>query len=128
MYTCADTPKWSNILSLVELIFVIPLPNGHVERCFSQLKLTKSDRRSCLKQDRLDNLLRIRIEGPPLHKWNSDNAIHLLWGDKTCRVNRSEMLQTETGTSRATAATEEKFSWSLDDWDSWLDSESDADD
>ena len=51
LYDCTDTPKWSNFLSLVELIFAIPLSNVHVECCFSQLKLTKSDRRSCLKQD-----------------------------------------------------------------------------
>ena len=125
LYNCADTPKWSNFLSLVELIFVIPLSNGHVERCFSQLKLTKSDRRSCLKQDRLDNLLRIRIEGPPLDKWKSDKAIQLWWGDKTRRVNRSETLPTSTAS--ATAATGEEFSWSLDNWDNWLESESDAD-
>ena len=90
LYNCADTFKWSNILSLVELVFAIPLSNGHVERCFSQLKFTKSDSISCLKQDLLDNLLRIMIEGPSLEKWNSDKAIHLWWGDKSHRVNRSE--------------------------------------
>ena len=59
LYNCADTFKWSNILSLVELVFAIPLSNGHVERCFSQLKFTKFARLSCLKQDRQDNFLRI---------------------------------------------------------------------
>ena len=94
LYNCADTFKWSNILCLVELVFVLPLSNGHVERCSSQLKFTKSDRISCLKQDRLDNLLRIMIERPPLDKWNSDKAIHLWWQqDKTRRVNRSETSQ-----------------------------------
>ena len=86
-YNCADTFQWSNIVSLVELVFAIPLSNGYVERCFSQLKFTKCDRISCLKQDRLDILLCIMIEGPFLDKWNS---IHLWWGDKTRRVNRSE--------------------------------------
>ena len=93
LYNCTDTFKWNNIQSLVELVFVLPLSNGHVERCSSQLKFTKSDRISCLKQDRLDNLLRIMIERPPLDKWNSDKAIHLWWGDKTCQVNRSETSQ-----------------------------------
>lgn len=64
LYNCPDSPKWNNILSLVELLFTIPLSNGHLERCFSQLKITKSDRRICLKEDRLDSLLCIRIEGP----------------------------------------------------------------
>ena len=59
LYNCADTFKWSNIVTLVELVFAIPLSNGHVECCFSPLKFTKYDRILCLKQDRLDNLLRI---------------------------------------------------------------------
>ena len=127
LYNCADTFKWSNILSLEELVFVIPLSNSHVERCSSQLKFTKSDRISCLKQDRLDNLLRIMIERPPLDKWNSDKAIHLWWQqDKTCQVNRSETSQPSTCTSRAAAATGEEFSWSLDDWDNRLESEPDV--
>ena len=66
------------------------------------------------------------IEGPPLDQWNSDKAIHLRWGDKTRRVNRSETSRPSTCTSRAAAATGEEFSWSLDDWDNWLESESDV--
>lgn len=44
LFNCPDTINWKNILSLVELIFSIPLSNGHLERCFSQLKITKSNR------------------------------------------------------------------------------------
>ena len=53
LYNCPDTPKWMNVLGLVEPLFTIPLSNGHLERCFSQLKLTKTDRMTCLKEDRL---------------------------------------------------------------------------
>jgi len=42
-----------NIPALVELLFSIPVANGHVERNFSILKLIKSDRRSCLSEDLL---------------------------------------------------------------------------
>lgn len=51
-------------LPLVELTFIIPLSNGHVEHCFSQL--TKINRRTSLGKDHLDHLLHIRIEGPHL--------------------------------------------------------------
>ena len=38
-FNCPDTKKWSNILGLVELLFTIPISNGHVERLLFQLKL-----------------------------------------------------------------------------------------
>ena len=66
IFNSPDARKWSNILALVELLFTIPISNGRVERCFSQLKLTKTNKRSCLGEDQLDHLLRICIEGPAL--------------------------------------------------------------
>ena len=71
LFNSPDAKKWGNILTLVELTFTIPLSNGHVERCFSQLKLLKSDRRTSLGEDRLDHILRVRIEGPPLVAWDA---------------------------------------------------------
>ena len=79
----------------------------HVECCFSKLKLTKCDRRSCLKQNRQDILLCIRNEGPPLDKWKSDKAIQLWLEDETHHVNRSKTLLTST--LNTTAATGEEF-------------------
>ena len=40
-----STKHWTNILGLVELLFSLPVSNGHLERVFSQLK---SDRRKSL--------------------------------------------------------------------------------
>lgn len=60
LYNCPDTLKWKNILGLVELLFTIPLSNGHLEQCFSQLKVIKSDRRSCLKEDRIKFVLKLK--------------------------------------------------------------------
>lgn len=84
----------------------------------SLMKLTKSDRRSCLSEDRLDS---IRIEGPPLEQWDSENAVQLWWGDKIRRVNRSEP-STSTGVSRGQLA--EQPIWTLDEWDNWLEADS----
>lgn len=124
LFNCPDTVKWSNILSLIELIFSMPLSNGHLERCFSQLKVVKSNRRSCLKQDHLDDLLRIKIEGPPLDEWRSEDAIQLWWQAKTRRVNRGSDTQAPRS-SRAPTTIEEtpeshEFQLTFDDWDSWL--------
>ena len=89
LFNSPDAIKWENILALVELTFTIPLSNGHVKRCFSQLKLTKTDRRTSLGEDRLDHLLRIRLEGPPLQVWDATTAVGLWWTDKTRRLNSS---------------------------------------
>ncbi len=62
-------------------------------------------------------------QGPPLEQWNSENAVKLWWGDKTRRVNRSEP-STSSGVSRSQAASQsEQPTWTLDDWDTWLDSD-----
>ncbi len=48
-------------LGLIELLFCLPLTNGHVE---CSLKLIKSGKRCSLSEDHLDDLLRIVIDGP----------------------------------------------------------------
>ena len=57
-----DANKWQNILTIVELLFGLPLSNGRLERLFSQLKLIKSDRHFSLGEDQLDQLLRIALD------------------------------------------------------------------
>ena len=39
LFNSADAKKWGNILTVVELLFCLPISNGRVERVFSQLKL-----------------------------------------------------------------------------------------
>jgi len=51
------------------MLFTIPVSNGHLERCFSQMKVLKTDKTCCLSEKRLDELLRIRLESPPLGQW-----------------------------------------------------------
>lgn len=41
LFNSSDSVRWSNILSLIELILTIPLSNGHLKRCFSQIKILK---------------------------------------------------------------------------------------
>ena len=121
LFNSTDSSKWGNIFTLIELLFTIPLSNGCLERCFSQLKLTKSDRRSCLKEDSLDNLLRIRINGPPLEKWDAGKAVDLWWSDKTQRVNRKDARSTQSIQQSATQPdSDSSFIWYLSDWEKWL--------
>ena len=36
LFNAADSKKWENILSLIELLFCLPAANGRVERVFSR--------------------------------------------------------------------------------------------
>lgn len=54
----------SNIKALIETALVLPSGSADAERAFSILKHIKYDRRSSLTSAHLDDLLRIRINGP----------------------------------------------------------------
>ena len=130
LFNSPDSNKWENILTLVELTFTIPLSNGRVERCFSQLKLTKSEKRTSLQEDRLDNLLRIRIEGPSLEHWDASTAMKLWWEDKTRRVSSDHLgpRKRKRPDNDHASGEDEDFTWSLSDWEDWLRSDnSDSD-
>ena len=85
LFNSPSSKNWVNILSLIELVYCLPMSNGHVERIFSTLKLIKTERRSSLCEDYLDNILRIMVDGPPLSEWNPSKAVQLWWNDKQRR-------------------------------------------
>ena len=35
LFNAPDSTKWTNILAVVELLFCLPVSNGHLERVFS---------------------------------------------------------------------------------------------
>ena len=100
LYNAPSAPRWFNILSVSELIFCIPVSNGYVERCFSQLKLIKTDRRNCLSENTLDNLLRIQLDGPDLVDWDPKCAIELWGKDKVRRIRFESQESTSTDTEQ----------------------------
>ena len=124
LFNSPDAKKWFNVLTLVELIFTIPLSNSSVERCFSHLNLIKTNRRASLKEDSLDHLLRMNVEGPSFLEWDPRPAVSLWWKDKTRRINISDSRASrKSSQSKAEAwpgIEVENFSWDLSDWDNWL--------
>ena len=56
-FNAVDSRQWSNVLGVVELLFCPPMSNGHLEQVLSQLKLVKVNRRICLEEDTLDQLI-----------------------------------------------------------------------
>ena len=64
------------MLILAELLFSLPASNGKVERTFSQLKVIKSDKRTSLNYDTLDNLLTIVTSNCSIKDFNPDKTLN----------------------------------------------------
>ena len=87
LHTTSDARNWPNILLVCELLFSLPFTNSKVERTFSAMKI-KTDRRTALTSDTLDDLMGINIEGPSLSGFSADHAVQLWWADHTRRPNQ----------------------------------------
>ena len=122
LFNAVDAKKWTNILSLVELLFCIPVSNGHVERVFSQLKIIKTERRTCLGEDRLESL--IVADAPSLSQWGASGAVERWWNDKTRRsVKDSRAPPKKKGSSSITednGTIDDPYTLALEDWESWI--------
>ena len=90
---CAS--EWANVLILAELLFSLPASNGNLERVFSQLNVIKSNKRTSLLNDTLDDLLMVSTMTSPLKDFNPDKAIDLWWGDKVRRPTQKKRKQYE---------------------------------
>ena len=69
LFCAADAKKYVNVSAVIELLFWLPIANGRVERVFSQLKMIKNNRHTCLHENTLNQPLRINVEGPNVD-WN----------------------------------------------------------
>ena len=124
LFNSVDAQKWSHVLSVVELLFCLPMANGQVERVFSQLKLIKINRQTCLGEDTLDRLLRINVEGPALSQWDTSAALQLRQYAKMRRVNRQDPSPASepstSASSQRTIQEEPSDAFCLDDWEQWI--------
>ena len=118
--------EWSNALVLIELLFSLPSSNGKLERAFSLMKVIKTDKRSVLSNESLDDLLMVSISGPPLKEFCPDAAIDLWWKDKLCRPHQqgrkayaSREKSTEGDTAEVEGVTVEEMDM-LTNWDDWM--------
>ena len=65
---------YANILALVNLVLSLPASSAEAERGFSAMKMTKTDWRSCLKDDALSDLLTVKLESAPILPVKSDQG------------------------------------------------------
>ena len=76
--------EFKNILLVAELAFCLPVSTAKLERSFSMFKHIKRDTRAALGVNRVEHLMRISQEGPPLECFDLTNAIKL-WADHPVR-------------------------------------------
>ena len=65
---------WKDTLTLVELLFTIPVSNTKIEPMFSILKYTKTNFQASLNADRMESLLHILEQGPTPENYDIANA------------------------------------------------------
>ena len=103
--------EWSNIRILVELLFSLPASNGKLERVFSQMNVIKTNKRSLLSNESLDDLLLLSTDSVPLKEFCPDAAIDLWWKDKLRRPNqkkrREYMKRTNTTVDSSSTSSSE---------------------
>ena len=92
---------------------------------FTQLKLIKGEKRSCLGEDRFDDLLQIDVVAPHLSQWDSSGAVKLWWRDKTRRVTVQDtrahpIPKPKQACSAEDTETDKEPPFSLTDWETWL--------
>ena len=81
---------FKNILYLIELTFCLPVSTSKVERSFSLLKRIKTDTRCSLGTERVENIMRICQEGPPLNEFDATPVVKRWVNDKVRRVNQNK--------------------------------------
>ena len=145
LFHSPDASEWVNILSLIELLFSLPVSNGVVERVFSQMNIIKVKRRTLLCNDTLDDLLTISTANIALSDFSPNEPIDLWWKDKIRRPKQSARKKykkrkktvkdtTSSSTDVVTCDTDsesdsesdESTSNLLDYWDNWIDPQSET--
>ena len=65
---------WRNLTVLTESLIILPLPNSQIEQLFSFMGNIKTDWRYGLKEETVEAMTTITIEGPNLKEWAAVRA------------------------------------------------------
>ena len=135
LFNTPSSSEWSNALILVELLLSLPASNGKLERVFSQLNVIKTNKRTSLSNESLDDLLLLTSDSVPLKDFCPDDAINFWWKDKVCQPQQSTRrlykkrtpssnlpVDESTGSSSQSESEENSDDDTdlLGDWDDWM--------
>lgn len=82
--------QFRNILFVAGIVLMFPVSTACCERGFSVMKHIKSDWRSCLNTDTLDDLLRISLSGVSVCDYDTVRAVNQWWNSAE-RARRPEL-------------------------------------
>ena len=101
-----------------------------LSKFFHLMKLIKTDRRTNLRADTMNDLLEIYVESPPFSAYSAYRAVELWWTDCSTTRRVNQILPRKEYQSRANSTSEDDHSTgkesetllttSLEDWDEWL--------
>ena len=66
------------VVSLLHHVLALPVGSADAERGFSIMKHAKYDRRSRLTPKHLEDILRLRINGPSLEKFDATRLVNMM--------------------------------------------------
>lgn len=116
------------------LLLSLPASNAKLERVFSQLNVVKTNKRTSLTNESLDDLLLLTSDSVPLKDFCPDDAINFWWRDKVRRPHQSSRKRYKKRTPSSDVAVNESTDSSqcdgeedsdddtdlLCDWDDWM--------
>ena len=85
-----NSPKkneWKDFLTLVPILFIMPVSNAVTEGVFTGFRRIFTDYRGSLGAQRLSNLMKISSDGPPLKDFDPGKAVEQ-WNKKKRRPNQ----------------------------------------
>ena len=72
IFNSPSSSEWTIALILVELLLSLPASNGKLERVFLQLNVIKTNKRTSLSNESLDDLLLLTTDSVPLREFCPD--------------------------------------------------------
>ena len=129
LLSCPDSQKWSNVSSLCELAFSLPFSNRRIEQIFSSMKVIKTDRRTNLQADTLNDLMEIYVEGPSFTSYSADRAVELWWSECNTTRRFNQTLPRKEYRPRASSTSQDDeeetpdtapLQSTLEAWDEWF--------
>ena len=83
-------PDYQKVKELAKLAIIVPVTNAWPERGASAVKRIKTRQRSTMKNDMLNGLLHISMNGPPPNSAEADHLINRVV-DKYCQQNHNKV-------------------------------------
>ena len=91
------------------------------------MKIIKTEHRTNLNEETLNDLVEIFVGGPPLSLYSADCAVELWWSDRNTTRQVNQTLPRKEYRSRASSSStsqektaEDQCHTTLEDWDEWF--------